>query len=81
MQMGAHLVQAFAGVPHDAELLALLNALAFLDCDRAQVAIEAVVFAAVKIVFDHDILAIVRMTRRMVRVHHHARADCPHRID
>src|SRR5688500_2049844 len=40
MQMRARLIQSFARMPHDAELVALPNPIAFLDSDRAEVAIE-----------------------------------------
>jgi len=77
VHMGALAINAIAGVPHDAELIPLLDVLSGVHGDRAQVAIEAVVFATIESMFDHDIPAVIRIARRLAGVHHHARGNRP----
>src|SRR4051812_36585001 len=59
MNMSPRLVQSFAGMSHDAELFALGNMLSRMNRDRAEVTIEAVIFAAIEAMLDHDIPAVI----------------------
>jgi hypothetical protein len=57
--MRARLVQSFSGMSHYAELVALLHVLSDAHRDRTEVAVKAIVFAAVESVLDHDVSAVV----------------------
>src|SRR4051794_2634877 len=75
MDVRPGLVQSLAGMSHHAELIALLHPLTLMHRDRTQVAVKTVVFAAVESVFDHDVAAVIRPARDLIRVYDHTGRD------
>ena len=75
MKVSALSIDAFAGMPHDADWIALGDRITDANPNRSYVRIEAIVRAAVKLMLDYDISPVVRVGRNVIYVNHFPSRD------
>jgi hypothetical protein len=61
MKVSAFSIDAFTGMPHYADWIALVDRFTYINLNCTQVRVEAIIGAPIELMFNHDISAVIRV--------------------